>query len=268
MTEDVERAAILLREAYARGELSEGSTQALLAAGDIGPEVEDALGVAGTAASLVLVTILVDDTASLGAIPQGAEAVRLGHNRCLDVLKEQDATEVLVHTRTLNQGSISPYCKLTEAAQLTTDNYQPIWPSTPLYRQTVVTLGAVMAKARDEKERGRRVHAFTLIITDGQDNASGEITVDHVRFLVRDMLEFSKGYAVAGMGIGSPEEFQRIFGAMGIPKDRLFTADATEEDILKSFQEIAEQLQLEASKEDYQTEPARDENSDSESGDE
>jgi hypothetical protein len=125
-----------------------------------------------------------------------------------------------------------------------------------------------MAKARDEKERGRRVHAFTLIITDGQDNASGEITVDHVRFLVRDMLEFSKGYAVAGMGIGSPEEFQRIFGAMGIPKDRLFTADATEEDILKSFQEIAEQLQLEASKEDYQTEPARDENSDSESGDE
>ncbi|HET7060198.1 MAG TPA: hypothetical protein VFH99_02685 [Candidatus Saccharimonadales bacterium] len=247
MADGANRAAELLQQAYASGELSEESSQALIAAGDVGREVGYALGGGGHGDELLLVTILADDSGSISVIPGGAEAVRQGHNHCLDALDTEQGAEALVHTRYLNAGSLSPYRGLATATRLSAENFNPVAGHTPLYRQSVLTLGAVMAKVQEQKAEGRLVRAFTLIITDGGDNASGQVSAQHVNFLVRDMLDFSDDYIVAGMGIGQRATFQPIFRAMGIPEGWILTADALPEEISKLFRKIAQSLQLAAS---------------------
>lgn len=247
MADGAEQAADLLQRAYASGELSAESSQALIAAGDVGREVGQALGSRGQRDELLLVTILNDDSGSIMAISGGADAVCQGHNHCLDALNQEEGAGVLVHTRYLNSGSLSSYQQLSAAVRLDAGNFNAAGGSTPLYRQSVLTLGAVMAKVQEEKAAGRRVRAFTLIITDGGDNASGELTAGHVRFLVRDMLDFSDDYIVAGMGIGSQRFFQKVFRQMGIPESWILTADSSPEEIRKLFRKIAQSLQLAAS---------------------
>jgi hypothetical protein len=246
MADRTDDAADLLQGAFADGELSQESAQALLGVGNVGHEIGPALGADASKGELLLVTILADDSGSIDAIPGGASAVSQGHNRCLEALETEDDTEVLVHTRYLNAGTLSPYSPLATAARLSSENFRPNAGATPLYRQSVLTLGAVMAKAREQKDKGRRVRAFTLLITDGGDNASGNVTAESVRFLVRDMLEFSDDYIVAGMGIGQTEYFRQIFRAMGIPEGWILTADATPEEIQGIFQKIARSLRLAA----------------------
>ncbi len=238
--QEARHGADLLGRAYAEGELSEESKRALLAVGDIGTEAGWALGSGSEGDEVLLVTILVDDSSSITEAPYGPEAVRLGHNLCLDVLQRAPGRQVQVHTRYLNEGSLSPYLDVADAPRLNAANYRPIVPKTPLYRQSVLTLGAVFAKVRAERERGGRVRAFTLLLTDGGDNASADIASQHVRFLVQDMLEFSDDYIVAGMGIGSPDYFRRTFTDMGIPKGWILTPDATAESIERVFRERVE----------------------------
>jgi hypothetical protein len=235
--QETERGADLLGRAYADGELSEESKQALVAVGGIGTEAGHALGRTSEGNDVLLVTILVDDSTSITDAPYGPEAVRLGHNFCLDVLQRASGRQVLVHTRYLNGGSLSPYLDVAAAPRLNAENYQPMVPKTPLYKQSVVALGAVMAKVRAERERERQVRAFTLFVTDGGDNASKDVAAQHVRFLVQDMLEFSADHIVAGMGIGSPDYFRRVFTEMGIPDGWILTPDATAEDIERVFVE-------------------------------
>jgi hypothetical protein len=239
--QEIERAADLLGRAYADGELSEGSTESLRTVGNIASEVGNALGVSGEDSNLLLVTILVDDSSSILDAPYGTDAVCLGHNLCLDVLQRASGgRNVRVHTRYLNEGGLSPYLDVAGATRLSPTNYRPAVPKTPLFRQTVLTLGAVFAKVREEREQGSHVRAFTLLLTDGSDNASGDISSEHVRFLVQDMLNFSDDYIVAGMGIGSPDYFRRTFSGMGIPKGWVLTPDATAESIERVFREKVE----------------------------
>lgn len=238
-------AAGLLERAFGDGFLSTESTQALLVAGEISSEVGEALGDAAADGDL-LATILVDDSSSIGEIANGPSAVSQGHNYCLDALREEARDKVLVHTRYLNTGGLSPYLPLAEAPRLSPENYQARG-KTPLYQQSVLTLGAVMAKAQQQRERGGRVRAFTIIITDGEDNASGSVGAEHVRFLVADMLDFSDDYKVAGLGIGQPERFRPVFRGMGIPETWILTAPANADEIRKLFRRIAKSLQLAAS---------------------
>lgn len=249
MTDQGERAAGLLEGAFADGSLSKGSTQALLAAGQVGTEVGKALGDDTGDGDLLLATLLVDDSLSIDLIAGGLSAVTQGHNYCLDALAEEARDSVLVHTRYLNRGSLSPYRPLAEAPRLSIENYH-LLENTPLYRQSVLTLGTVMAKVRQERERGRQVRAFTVILTDGEDNASGSVASVHVRLLMRDMLDFSDDYIVAGLGIGQPERFKPIFRGMGIPENWILTAPADAGEIRKLFRRIAKSLQLAATGDD------------------
>jgi hypothetical protein len=247
MADEPDRAADLLQRAYASGELSKESSQALIAAGDIGREVGQALGSGSQGDELLLVTILADDSGSILSIPGGAEAVRQGHNHCLDALNTEKDAKVLIHTRYLNAGSLAPYDDLPNAVRLSIENFNPSAGQTPLYRQSVVTLGAVIAKVQEQKAAGRKVRSFTLIITDGGDNASGGLTARDVNFLISDVLNFSDDYIVAGMGIGNRAYFRNIFRHMGIPDGWILTADASPDDIRKLFRRIAKSLQLAAS---------------------
>ncbi|HET7052977.1 MAG TPA: hypothetical protein VFI09_03555 [Solirubrobacterales bacterium] len=235
--QELERAADLIGRAYADGELSRESANSLRAVGNIAGELGPALGVSGEAGDLLLVTILVDDSTSITEAPYGPEAVRLGHNLCLDVLEGRFDRQVLVHTRYLNGGSLSPFMPVNVALRLSDANYRPEVPKTPLHRQTVITLGSVMTKVRAEREEGRRVRAFTLLVTDGGDNASSHLTAEHVRFLVKDMLDFSDDYIVGAMGIGDSQQFRGIFTDMGVPQDWIMTPDATAADIERVFKD-------------------------------
>lgn len=243
---DTNRAANALEAAYAEGGISEASKDALLAVPDIGREIGASLGISGQAGELLLVTILADDSESIG---YQASEVRQGHTLMLEALGGGFATEVLVHTRLLSGGVLSPYKQLSEAARLTGANYSASAGSTPLYAQSVITLGSVMAKAREEEAAGRRVRTFTLIITDGEDNASLATTATAVRHLVTDMLEFATNHIVAGMGIGDPDVFRRILRGMGIPAAWIFTPSSSVDELRAVFKTVADSLELAATSE-------------------
>jgi hypothetical protein len=249
LAEENERAARILKRALVKGDFSEASGQALLTAG--GEEVGMHLGLPlGTDTAgegdLLLATILIDDSPSIGNIEDGMQAVIQGHNYCLEALAEELPSDILVLTRFLNTGTVWPYQPLATAPRLSLENYT-LRARTPLYRESVLTLGAVMAKAREQRDRGRRVRGFTMIVTDGEDNASDAVVVDHVRFLVRDMLERWDDYKVAGMGIGEEFRFKPIFRDMGIPEAWILIAPASAEGIRKLFRRVAKSLQLAAS---------------------
>jgi hypothetical protein len=122
---------------------------------------------------------------------------------------------------------------------------------TPLYLQSLLTLGTVVAKAQEEEDRGANVRTFTLIITDGLDNNSGIIAASDVRAVVADMLQFATNHIVAGMGIGELPgvSFRQIFRSMGIPERWIFTAGTSLDELRRVFDEIARKLGLAASSE-------------------
>jgi hypothetical protein len=243
-----DRAADLLEGALREGELSAESGRAIVAAGEnVGAELSRTLGAETSGdGDLLLATLLIDDSPSIGMIEGGIEAVIHGHNYCLAALADELPSDIVVLTRLLNAGTMCAYQPLATAPRLSPENYQ-LRPSTPLYRESVMTLGAVMAKAREQRQLGRRVRGFTMLVTDGEDNASGTVTAEQVAFLVRDMLELWDDYKVAGMGIGEELRFKPIFRAMGIPENWILTAPASAEDIRKLFRKIAKSLLLAAS---------------------
>jgi hypothetical protein len=115
--------------------------------------------------------------------------------------------------------------------------------------QSLLTLGTVITKAREEEARGATVRTFTLIITDGEDNNSGDITASHVRVLVADMLEFATNHIVAGMGVGERVNFYDVFESLGIPKGWILTTGADVDTLQAKFRAISRSLGLAASSE-------------------
>lgn len=248
MDRRLDKAVELLEEAYADGMLSAESKQALLEAENLAQHVGDALGSQAASKNLFLVTILVDDSGSIAAledVPDAPQLIRQGHNLLLDVLEQASGAEILVQTRYLNAGLISPYRPIRDATRLDNGNYAADGDKTPLYLQSVITLGSVIAKVRDEEARGATVRALTIIMTDGVNNSDSELSGQHVKALTTDMLEFATNHIVAGMGIGD-EHYRDIFSAMGIPQRWILTAPANKDDIRRLFETVAKQLQLAA----------------------
>jgi uncharacterized protein YegL len=248
MVHDLERAATSLERLYASGAISEKSADTLST-----PRLADvigrSLGDKSTSAELLLATLLVDDSPSIGG---NVGEIRRGHRMMLQALAEQSTqTDVRVLTQLFNRGRISPYQPIDGAPRLSDLNFntQLLRAGTPLYLQSVVTLGTVLAKAQEEEDRGARVRTFTFIITDGEDNRSGQITARHVHALVTDMLDFSTNHIVAAMGVGERVNFYEVFRAMGIPERWVFSSDTTVEKLLSIFRTIAQSLSLAASSE-------------------
>ena len=83
-----------------------------------------------------------------------AKTVREGHNLVLEALGgASQAGEILAHTRYLNGHVLFPYRPLADAVRMTTRNYKP-GLGTPLYDQTAVLLGTVLAKAWEFEDNG------------------------------------------------------------------------------------------------------------------
>ena len=249
-SQQTERAAGLLERLYGSGAISRGSTDALLATGLAAPQIENGLGKTASSNELLLASVLVDDSPSIAS---SIEEIRFGHSLMLEALGSESgaSTDVHVLTSALNRGVISPYTEIERALTLNDRNFNQgnLGSGTPLYRQTVVTLGTVLAKSQEVEERGGAVRTFTLLITDGADNASDPVTAAHARTLIDDMLNFSSNHIVAGMGVGTSADFRKVFMSMCIPSNWIFTPGSSVDDLKEVFRKIARSLQIAAASE-------------------
>jgi len=235
--DDDDKIKKLLDDAHATGALSKQSLAALDVI-DIGAQIQAGLGVSiddVAASEVVLLTMMPDDSSSI-ASAGNTEAVRDGHNLVLEALaKSKQAGEVLAHTRYLNGDVLFPYIALQNAKTMTSLNYNPCH-GTPLFDQTVVLLGTVIAKAQELAQAGIAVRTVTLIITDGGDFGSTRCRPADVAALVRDMLA-QENHVVAAMGIhDGTTDFKAVFRSMGIPDRWILTPGNSASEIRRAFQ--------------------------------
>jgi hypothetical protein len=205
---------------------------------DVGAQIQAGLGVTiddVAASEVVLLTMMPDDSQSIAAA--GNEpAVRDGHNFVVEALgKSKQSGEVLAHTRYLNGHVLFPYTALQHAVAMTPANYQAIH-GTPLYDQTVVLLGTVIAKSQELAQAGIAVRTVTLIITDGGDYGSARCRPADVAAIVADMLA-QENHIVAAMGIDDGStDFKKVFQSMGIPDRWILTPGNSASEIRRAFQ--------------------------------
>jgi len=226
----------LFQDAEDEGKLSPASLLALNVV-DLGAQIQAGLGASVDdvqSSEVVLLTIMPDDSGSI-AYGNNAEAVRNGHNLVLSALidsKQRDS--ILAHNRYLNGHVLYPYCPIAKATKMDTSNYDPSL-ATPLYDQTVVLLGTVIAKAQEFANNGVAARTVTLIITDGADAGSQWAKAKDVKALVRDMNQ-SECHIVAAMGIDDgTTAFRDVFRSMGIEDRWILTPGKDAADIRKAF---------------------------------
>lgn len=227
----------LLAQAHQAGALSATSMKTLDVA-DLGAQIQAGLGVAVddvAASEVVLVTMMPDDSQSIAAA-HNTDAVRNGHNHVLESLRRsRQAGEVFVHCRYLNGTVLYPYVALPDAVVMDAHNYDPRL-GTPLYDQTVVLLGTVLAKSAELAQAGVPVRTVTLLITDGGDYGSTRCGAKEVRAIVADMLA-QENHIVAAMGISDgTTDFRQVFQSMGIPDRWILTPGNSATEIRKAFQ--------------------------------
>jgi hypothetical protein len=228
----------LFQSAQAEGILSNDSLQALNVH-DIGAQIQAGLGIHVddvAASEVVLVTIMPDDSGSI-QYAGNAAIVRAGHNTVLDALLNSNQKDnILVHTRYLNGFVLYPYCSVSQATRMNEQNYNPN-QGTPLYDQTVVLLGTVLAKAQEFADNGVPVRTVTLIISDGADAHSHRASAKTVRSLIQDMLR-TESHIIAAMGIddGGQTDFHQVFREMGIQEQWILTPGNSQKEIHKAFQ--------------------------------
>lgn len=229
--------AELFTEAHDDGVLSPTSLQTLTAV-DLGAQIQAGLGIAVDdvqASEVVLLTMMPDDSGSIRAAGN-EQAVRDGHNLVIDALaraKQRDA--ILAHTRYLNGNVLFPYRPIDQAVRMTAQNYRAN-EGTPLFDQSVVLLGSVIAKTQDFARNGVVARSVTLLITDGADQHSTRWKARHVAELVRDMTR-SESHIVAGMGIDDGSTpFRDVFREMGIEDRWILTPGNDPGEIRRAFQ--------------------------------
>ena len=235
--DDDDKVKKLLAEAHGTGALSAKSL-ATLDVVDVGAQIQAGLGVTiddVAASEVVLLTMMPDDSQSIAAANNTA-AVREGHNFVLEALgRSKQSGEVLAHTRYLNGDVLFPYTALEHAVAMTPANYNPCH-GTPLFDQSVVLLGTVIAKAQELAPAGIAVRTVPLIITDGGDYGSTRCRPADVSAIVADMLA-QENHIVAAMGIDDgTTDFKKVFKSMGIPDRWILTPGNSATEIRRAFQ--------------------------------
>jgi hypothetical protein len=226
----------LFQTAEDQGALSPAA-RAVLDVPDLGARIQEGLGIKVDdvqASEVVLVTFMPDDSASI-RFAGHAQVVRDGHNLVLDALtasRQKDA--ILAHNRYLNGAVLYPYCPIARAVRMTDANYDP-GKGTPLYDQTVVLLGTVIAKTQELADSGVPARTVTLILTDGADQGSTRARAKDVLSIVRDM-QATENHIVAAMGIDDgTTPFRDVFRAMGIEDRWILTPGSDAAEIRKAF---------------------------------
>lgn len=229
----------LFRQARDEGDLSGAAFDALALSPDIGAQIQAGLGIAPDdvpTSEVVLLSQLLDDSSSIAGA--GNEAVlRAGHNLVIDaVAATRQADAVLAMARLLNRADpLYAYTPCAAAPRLDARNYRA-HGSTPLYDQTAVLLGTVLAKARGFENAGVPARTVTLIVSDGADVGSTEQSAASVRAIVQDMLR-RETHIVAALGIddGGHTDFRAVFRSMGVPDEWILTPGNSAGEIRAAF---------------------------------
>lgn len=204
----------LFNTAQQSGDMSMAAMQALNVP-DIGQNIQNALGVPAiqvTTAEVFLTGMLIDDSGSIRFEPGNTEKVREGVNAVIDALMASKTRDnILMHCRYLNGSVLYPFTPLPQAVRLTQQNYNPNG-GTPLYDETAIMLGTVLAKVLEFALNGQPVRSATLIVTDGADEHSHRQTASSVASIVADLLK-QEMHIVAAMGIddGGRTDFWKVF---------------------------------------------------------
>lgn len=222
----------LFQSARDDGTISAQSLNALMVV-DVGAQIQNSLGTSVdeiTASEVVLVNILLDDSSSMQDHKQAAID---GYNLFLDTINaSKQQNNVLVHARYLNGKILYPYTLIENAKRLDGRNYRPDG-GTPLYEQSVILLGTVLAKSLEFYDNNTAYRTVTLIITDGANNGPGSAL--DVLPLVKDMLK-SENHIISAMGIDDGStNFKRIFNKMGMKDEWILTPADTPSAIRQAF---------------------------------
>lgn len=215
----------LFGAAEAKGALSQKAANTLNIV-DLGAQIQAGLGISVDdveASQVILVTQLVDDSGSI-RFKGNTQEVRDGHNMIIEeVLKEsKEIGDVLTLTRYLNGTVLFPYSPIDQAVLLDQHNYDPNG-GTPLYDESVVLLGTVLAKAEEFAQSGVMVRTLTLITTDGNDEGSYQFTASDVAAVAKDMLK-EGNHIIAAIGIDDGyTDFRQVFREMGISDEWVYT---------------------------------------------
>ena len=179
--DDDDKVRKLLAAAHGTGTLSAQSL-ATLDVIDVGAQIQAGLGVSiddVAASEVVLLTMMPDDSASIASAGNTPSVID-GHNFVLEALgASRQSGEVLAHTRYLNGHVLFPYVTLDHAVKMSSANYDPRL-GTPLFDQSAVLLGTVIAKAQELAQAGIAVRTVTLLITDGGDYGSKRSTATKI----------------------------------------------------------------------------------------
>jgi hypothetical protein len=243
---------LIISGAYTPGLITRKSVDSLLAVEDIDKEIARGLGSLSGSENVFLVTILADDSQSIFR-ERNAALVAEGHNGIVDELKQissgDAADDILLLTRYINGKVLNPCTTLGQATLMDLRSYQE-GGTTPLYDQSVITLGTVIAKAAQLAAKGVKVRTFTLIITDGADEYSSSASAQSVAWLVGDML-LTGNHIVAAMGVRDGRtDFRAVFAEMGIKSGWMLTPDNSRDKIRQAFREVTNTLTLAAGSED------------------
>lgn len=227
----------LFQGAVAEGSLSSEAMDALVVY-DIGECIQAALGVPVdevSASEVLLLTILTDDSSSI-SYAGNTQAVCDGHNLVLEaLLASKQGDGIMAHNRYLNGQVLYPYCPIAQAPLMNDGNYRPCG-ATPLYDQTVIMLGTVLAKSQEFFDNGVPVRSISLIITDGEDVGSAYANTGQVKAIVNDLLRTERNI-VAAIGISDGKtDFRRVFREMGISDEWILLPGDSASEIRQAFQ--------------------------------
>ena len=194
------------------GDITQGTALVLT---NLGTQIQTGMGISVDdvqASAVTIVTQMPDDSGSI-RFSGNSQVVRDGHNGVLDALTaSKQGDGILAATRYLNGRQLFPYSKLEHAVRMATQNYDPN-EGTPLYDQTAVLLGLVVAKTAEFEDGGVPCRSVTCIITDGEDEHSSTQTAGTINQIVTDMLRSEK-HIIIGMGIGTGNgrtDFYKVF---------------------------------------------------------
>lgn len=235
----------LFQTAGEEGLLSRQSVQNLTVDPNVGARIQAALGspvIQATTSEVVLVGLLVDDSGSIDYY-NNVNAVREGHNAILQALRKTKQQEnIYVHSRLLNGTVICPFVLLDRAVDLDGANYDPrFFGGTPLYEQTVIFLGAMIAEAQRYIDEGVYARSIAIIISDGADEHSTRHDYGDVAGLVQDMRD-AEDHIVAALGIKHGHvDFDDVFAnKMNIDRRWVFTTSSDPSEIRRAFRMVSQ----------------------------
>lgn len=227
----------LFGSAVQEGAIGSGAMQ-VLAIPDLGAQIQAGLGVSVddvTSSEVVLVTMLVDDSGSIDS-SGNAQVVRDGVNLVMSALaSSKQGSGILLSVRYLNGQILAPYAPLEQVPNLDSANYDPRG-GTPLYDESIVTLGTVVAKTQEFLDAGVGCRSVTLIVSDGADLHSRRNKPADVAKVVKDM-RLTESHIVAAMGIDDGStDFRSVFANMGMDPKWILTPGNSPTEVRSAFQ--------------------------------